>query len=152
MTAWQMPSNGWRTFQPRTFQPQASTPDLSTPDFSTMNFPTLEFSTPDFSTKNFSTPDFSTPDFSTPDFQSWTFQPWILNYGVEKLGWLILSSKVFSDHLKDPDTNWTTFWVYACAFEGKTMLTPDEAALKLVNVLNAKNGSVWLIRYLPYIT
>ena len=31
-------------------------------------------------------------------------------------------------------------------FKGKEMLSSDEAALKLINVLNAKNGSVWMIR------
>jgi len=31
-------------------------------------------------------------------------------------------------------------------FEGKKMMSPDEAALKLINTLNARNGSVWLIR------
>jgi len=31
-------------------------------------------------------------------------------------------------------------------FEGKEMMSPDEAALKLINVLNSRNGSVWLIK------
>ncbi len=32
------------------------------------------------------------------------------------------------------------------SFEGKEMMSVDEAALKLINVLNAKNGSVWMIK------
>jgi len=53
-----------------------------------------------------------------------------------------LNEDNFSKWNSDPEA----LQIIRKAFEGKTMLTPDEAALKLVNVLNAKNGSVWLIR------
>lgn len=31
-------------------------------------------------------------------------------------------------------------------FKGKEMLSTEEAALKLINVLNARNGSIWFIK------
>ena len=50
----------------------------------------------------------------------------------------------------DNFSQWTTdteaLEIIRKGFEGKKMLPVDEAALKLINVLNARNGSVWLIK------